>query len=227
MSVARTPTLAGSGVALGAALVSVAALADAPRQLAPVATVGVGLLVVGTGGALQASGRRIAGRATALTGFAVGLAGVGLAASVPATLFAQAVLSVGLFGAYALLMALYPVRRALSRPLVVVGTVMLVAAAALDSVLAGVATHRLLASVTAAVVAWDASERAITLGEQVGRRARTAGVELLRSGASVALGAFACVVSFVAFGATPAVLPPATLALLLAAALLAMGSLFG
>jgi hypothetical protein len=227
MSPARTPTLAGAGVALGAALVSVAALVDAPRQLVPVATVGAGLLVVATGVALQGNGQHVAGRATSLAGFGIGLAGVGLATSVPGSLFAQVVLSAGLLGAYALLMALYPVRRAWSRPLVVVGTVLLVGAAALDSVLRGVPVSRLLASVTTALVAWDAAERAITLGEQVGRRARTTTVELLRGGATVAVGALACAVSFVAFGATPAVLPTTTLALLLAAALVAMAAVSG
>ncbi|WP_327053264.1 DUF7519 family protein [Halomicrococcus gelatinilyticus] len=226
MSVERTPTLAGAGVALGAALGAVAALVDAPRQLVPFAAVGVGLLVVGAGVALQANDRRIAGRVAALVGFGVGLAGLGLAASVPGGLFAQVVLATGLLGAYALSLGLYPVRRAWSRPLAVVGTALLVGAAALDSVLHGIPVPRLLASVTAALVAWDAAERAITLGEQVGRRARTATVELLRGGATATVGALACVVSLAAFGATPAVLPTATLALLLAVALLATTSLF-
>lgn len=60
-------------------------------------------------------------------------------------------------------------------------------AAALVTALGGGAPMRPVFAVAAALVAWDLGEHAIALGEQLGRRADTARLELLHAAGSVAV----------------------------------------
>lgn len=84
----------------------------------------------------------------------------------------------------------------------------------------------LLASLAAAVVAWDAGEQAINLGEQLGRNARTWSVEVSHTAGTTAFGGLAIGAAMTIHRADVTGLPIESLLLLLAAAVVLMVALY-
>ncbi len=73
------------------------------------------------------------------------------------------------------------------RGLVTLGSTLLVAGVLVAGV-EGAPTLLVLSGVVAGVFAWDVGQNALELGEQLGREAETARVELLHAGTSAAVG---------------------------------------
>jgi hypothetical protein len=84
----------------------------------------------------------------------------------------------------------------------------------------------LLVSLAAAIVAWDAGEQAINVGEQLGRTARTWPSEVVHSLGSTVYGALSVGTAVVLFQADVTGLPLESLLLLLAAAVVLMVALY-
>lgn len=222
----RDPALPGSAVAVVAALVAVAALAATERRGLPIATYAASLLAGALGASLRRRGRRFLGGATGLLGVGGGLASLGLAATLPGTLGVQVAMTAGLTGVTLFVLAVVPLRRGWSRGLALFGTVVLVGCVVLAVVLGAVGGPRAVGAVTASLVAWDAAERARTLGAEVGRGAATASVEVTRAKGALAVGLAGAGLALAAYGTTPAQLPAPVLAALLGAALVWMAALF-
>jgi hypothetical protein len=133
---------------------------------------------------------------------AVGLGGVGLAsaAGLPFAAVGLVGTAVGLFGAS---------RAWLARG----GT--LAVAGVLVAGARGAAPEPLLVGLLGAVLAWDVGEHGLGLGEQLGREADTARVEVVHAAASLAVGAGATVVGYGTFLAASGGQPVAALVFLL------------
>lgn len=222
----RDPAPLGGAVTLIAALAGVAVLAGSVRQLLPVASYAASLLVVVVGASLRRRDRRLFGGATTLFGFGAVLASLGLAAALPESLGVQVTLTAGLSGATLFVLAVFPLRREWSRGLARFGTVVLVGCTVLAVVLETVGDLRAVVAVAATLVAWDAAERARTMGEEVGRGAATAGVELTRAGGTLAIATAGAGFALAAYGTTPAELPASVLAVLFGATLVWMAALY-
>lgn len=80
--------------------------------------------------------------------------------------------------------------------------------------LAGVPVEPLLLGSASAVLAWDAGERAITVGEQLGRTASTARIELLHATATAFVGSWSVGITYLAFSRLSVSYPLSSIVLL-------------
>jgi hypothetical protein len=192
------PTRPGGVLALLAAVGVVAAAtaggAEAGGQ-ADAASLGLGLaaelvgvaLLVGAAAAHR-RGRAVVAGLLLLAGVGGLVGGVVAVVTGPGTLPTRLVAGTGVAGVGVLGAGVAPVRSDRARGLVTAGAAVLTVAVVLGGVLTDVGALPLLGAMVAAVVAWDAGERAVSLGEQVGVRARTWPVEVTRTTATALYG---------------------------------------
>lgn len=219
------PTWPGTLLALCGGSVALGVLVP-PSYHRAVAAVALGgfCLVAGVRGVR--TGRRLLG--------GVGIvAGCGLALAAPAVFLVGALgygtgttVLAGLLGLFVLPLALAPVRRGRERALLTIGTGLLVLAVAVTGVSQRASLPTLLVAIVAAVWAWDIGEGAVSLGEQVGVRARTVEVELAHGGASVAVGGVGAGAALAVHRVGATGLPLAVVVVLLVAALTLLVALY-
>jgi hypothetical protein len=222
----KRPTLTSSVLAVSAALVVVAVLAPSDA-LAGLGVEFVGLAVVVAGTALTRRGHRVAGSVVAAVGVATALGGVAAAAATTNGFDELLVALPGACGVAVLGVALAPVRGGGSRTAVKLGTGLVYVSVLAAGLFRLAPLQTLLVATVGTVVAWDAGDRAIVLGKQVGRVARTRRLEAVRSGTGLLVGALAVVVAPVVVGAGTSGLPLSALAALLVAVLLLTAALHG
>ncbi|NHN49829.1 hypothetical protein G9464_19870 [Halostella sp. JP-L12] len=190
------PTPVGAVLAVVAALAAVVVVANAESQLFALGVEVVAVAAIGAGAGLRERGRD-AGRARAPVGWLLLLVGVGAAAAAvalaitePERLSRQLELVPGLLGVTALALGVRPAsrRKIRARYLVGTGAALVVIAAFTSGVIYGAGRVPLLAATALAVLAWDAGEQSISLGEQVGRRGKTAAVAVVHVGAAAVVG---------------------------------------
>ncbi|MFC7157948.1 hypothetical protein ACFQPA_21245 [Halomarina halobia] len=225
--VVHRPRRLSGGIAVLAALLAVALVADEAEQLAAVGASFAGVAVLALGAALRRRGSRLAGLPVALAGLAASLAAVAVAVGVALTdgVTARGEL-VGLLGVPLLALGLVPISRRAARRLISAGFALVVVGTVFSATVGGASTLSLLGSLVAAVVAWDAGERAINLGDQLGTDARTWPVELAHSGATAAFGCVSVALALALSEANVTGVPLAGLALLLGAAVTLMVVLY-
>ena len=189
------PAPAGAVLAVAAAVVGVAVVANTEAQLLAIGTEVVAVAALGAGAELRERGRRgglaaPAGWLLLLVGVGAAVAALALAVVEPDRLSRQLELVPGLIGVTLLALGVRPAsdRRIRSRYLVGAGAAFVVIAAFTSGVIYGAGRTSLLVATALAVLAWDAGEQAVSLGEQVGRRAETAAVTLVHVGASAVVG---------------------------------------
>lgn len=85
---------------------------------------------------------------------------------------------------------------------------------------AGLAPLPMLVAAGAAVVAWDAGEQGLGLGEQLGRKAATTRVQAVHTGATAAVGTLVGVVGYAVYDVASAGQPTTAIVLLVGAAIL-------
>ena len=192
------PTRPGGVLALLAAVGVVAAATAGgagPGSLADAASLELGLAAELGGVALLVAAAAVRRRGHAVVAGLLLLAGVGgvvggvlVVATGPGTLPTRLVAGTGVAGVGVLGAGVAPVRSDRARGLVTAGAAVLTVAVVLGGVLTDVGALPLLGAMVAAVVAWDAGERAVSLGEQVGVRGRTWPVEVTRTAATALYG---------------------------------------
>ncbi|ELZ30944.1 hypothetical protein C474_10796 [Halogeometricum pallidum JCM 14848] len=194
------PTRPGGVLAVLAAVLVVAAVtgsgaADSAGAgpLAGVPLVGLGLSLLGVAGLVAAAAVRRRGHA--VVGGLLLLAGAGgVVAAVAATatgaeaLSERLVTGAGVAGVALVGAGVAPLRSNRAGGLVTVGAAVLTVSVVLAGLLTETGATPLLVAMVAAVVAWDAGERAVSLGEQVGVAARTWPVEVGRTAATAGYG---------------------------------------
>jgi hypothetical protein len=195
-------------------------------QFALVVVGGAGALLVLAGSVVGRRWGRLPGRTLSLSGALVAWLPVGLALVFPAGLLERAVLVGVSFAPLALSLGLYPLYTRRARTVAGVGIAALLGGVVLRGWAGGIGRSHLLAAVALTIVAWDAADRAVGLGADVGRGASTVDVALTRTGGSLAVGACATLIATGLYGLTPATVPVASLALLLATLLVGLLALY-
>ncbi|MFC6838461.1 DUF7519 family protein [Halomarina ordinaria] len=223
--VVRRPRPVSGALAVGGALAAVASVANAPAQLAAVGVSLAGVALLALGVAVFRRGARVVGASVGLLGVlaSFGALGVGLALTTAVTQRAELV---GLLGVPVLALGVVPLRRRVARRLVSTGVAFVVVGTVLSAATSAASVPASLASLVCAVVAWDAGERAVNLGDQLGADARTWPVELAHSGWSAAVGGASVGLALALFEMDVTGVPIAGLVLLLAAAVTLMVVLY-
>lgn len=211
------PTIPGSVLAVAAAAVAVAVVADTPTQWRALGLEIAGLACVAVGYVAWRRESLIGVVAGLLAGASLVAAGFGLAITGPVTIVHRLELLPGMVGLVVLLAGLLPVRVGRERTLVVVGTALVFVGVATSGVVRGATLFRLLVAGIATVVAWDLGEQAISLGRQVGRDADTYRVELVHLGGTAVAGTGVLVATLVVYRMDVTGLSLAGLAVLLVA----------
>ena len=220
MTFRALPRREPAALSLLAGTIAVGAIANAPNQLAAlvVEVLGLAACLAGLGwyrrGApLLGIGVAAFGGLVALVALVAGLAGVGSPPQVFESLF-------GMLGLGALALGLGPIRVGSERALVTLGTAGTLLGVLLSSILHGAGTLALLVAAVACVVAWDAGEQAVGLGEQVGTDAAALRASVVHPAATAGVGAVGVVAAVLVDGLGVSGLSlPALLALLAAAGL--------
>jgi hypothetical protein len=190
-SATHRPTTVASGIAVVAALVAVGLLGTTDVQRLALGVDVAGLLVLALGGAAWHRGHRLVGGLVALAGVGLSLASVGVVVLQGETVSARVEIAPGLFGTLLVACGVLPVWKRFARTFVSAGAAFLVLTIGLTGLVHGAGLLALLGSFAATVVAWDAGEQAINLGEQVGVDARTWPVEVGHSGVTALYGCIA------------------------------------
>jgi hypothetical protein len=164
----RLPTVTSSVVAVVAAGGAVGLLADTAIQRRLLAAVFVGVAAVGVGGRLRTHFGRPIGLAIAVVGSLVVALGVWATLVAPSQFGHRLELVPGLVGLWVLVVALVPIRAAWSRRLIDLGTGLVFAGVLVSGVLRDASTTALLLAAAATILAWDAADNAVSLGNQIG-----------------------------------------------------------
>ena len=213
----RRPTRVASALAVGVALLAMWKLGASSLALV-LELVGIAAFAGGFG--LWRREWLISG---ALVGFA-GIAGVvgslAVAFSGIARLSGFIRLIPGLLGVFVLALALVPVRGSGSRTLVKVGTALVFVGVLASGIFNAVTLGTLLVAGAATVVAWDAGEHAINVGEHLGRGRDTRETELVHVVGTGVVAFVAVEAAKFSAGVGPSSLSLASLALLLVAIVL-------
>jgi hypothetical protein len=172
----RRPTRLASALAIGIALTAMWKLGVATSALA-LEAVGVAALASGFG--LWRRDWKIAGALVGTLGVAGFVGALGLAFAEIAGMSGLIRLVPGLIGVLVLALALVPVRGSGSRTLVKVGTGLIFLGVLASGIFNAVSLGVLLLAGTATVVAWDAGEHAINVGEHLGRGRDTRETEIV------------------------------------------------
>lgn len=120
----------------------------------------------------------------------------GVVATLASTPFLAAALPLGFAGVTFLGIGLFVTE---SRSWISLGVVGLFVAVLVVGVFGAAPTSLLLVSTVAVLVAWDAGQHAVTIGEQFGRTPPTRRGELLHAGASVVVGVLAAAVVYAVY----------------------------
>jgi hypothetical protein len=225
MTTHRPAPLSGAlSVVAAAVAVGLVAAAPAQRTALLVTAAGVGPLAVGLES--RRRGRAAFGAVLVLLGVCVVGAGFALGLHRPARRTEVVELLPGLAGLCLLALGLGPLWAGRERLLASAGTGLVVVCVLVSGVVYGADAGTLLGAGVLAVLAWDLAEQAVNLGEQVGREARTAGVEVVHGGATLFVGGAGVVLARRIAAVDADGLPPVVLAGLLVAAFALAAALY-
>lgn len=185
VTVSKRPSWVSSLLAVVVAAYAVSLVGHEPVVQTGLTVEVGGLVVVALGATLARRGWRIIGIPVVVTGLAVVVGGIGYAlASLGRP---QALLDVlpGFIGVALVGLALAPIRGTGSRWSLRVGVGLAFVAVLASSVLQETTTAEQVMTGTLCIVAWDLGENAISVGKQLGRRARTWSIEVVHGFATV------------------------------------------
>jgi hypothetical protein len=220
------PAPLSAALSVLAAAAAVALVATAPAQRLALLLVVAGLVPLAGGIELARRGHVLLGVVVGLLGIGAVGGGIGLGYLRLAGFTLVVELLPGLVGLAVLTLALGPVRQGRERLLLSAGTGLVFVTLLVSGVLYETDVRTLLAAGVLTVLSWDLAERAVNLGEQVGREARSYPVELVHGGATLAVGGVAVVLTQFIAGANVQGLPLLALAGLLAAAFTLLAALY-
>lgn len=213
--ITKHPSHASGSIALLAVLCAVGLSTNHPLQRTIVAIEAVGMVILLGSSVAQQRGRRGSGLSLLLAGSVTVSIALGLGVVFPGRLIERGALIGGMLGPVLMILAVYPLRATWSRPLTWLGAALLISVLMIRGWVAQIGQTRLLGAVVMTVVAWDAAEQAITLGNDVGRSARTFVVSITHTIASLTVGIIAITITTGMYGITPATIPLVSVLLLL------------
>lgn len=225
--VSKRPAWSGTvgGVVVAATALAVMIGSGPARAVIGLEVVGIGL--AGAGVLLADRCCPLGGRVLTLTGAGLALAAIPIAVvAVPAESVVFALIP-GLVGLFVLAAALRPVRATWARSLVKLGTSFVFVGVVMAALFRLAPANRVLVGAGLVVVAWDVSDNAIGIGEQLGTGAATRQIELVHAGASLAVAAVGVVAAAAVEGVSIGASSLEAFVLLLVAVILLSLSLHG
>ncbi|MCO8247056.1 MULTISPECIES: hypothetical protein [unclassified Haladaptatus] len=213
----QRPTRVASALAVGIALLAMWELGASSLALV-LELAGVAALAGGVG--LWRREWLISGALVGVVGVAGVVGALAVASAGIARLSGFIRLIPGLIGVFVLALALVPVRGTGSRTLVKVGTALVFIGVLASGIFNAVTLGTLLVAGAATVVAWDAGEHAINVGEHLGRGRDTREIELVHIVGSGVVAFVAVEAAKFSGGVGPSGLSLASLVLLLVAIVL-------
>lgn len=197
------PTPASSALAIAAALVVVGFLQRGSAVWLPLLGEAIGVAVLGVGVLVfYRRGREVLATATVVLGVAVTAAAVLAFATGGHRNSVMIIVIPGMLGTFLLALGLFPLNGSGSRGLVKAGAA-LVFVSVLAAGLFRAPTVTVLGAGVGTVLAWDAGEQAINVGEQLGQDAETKAIELTHFAGSVLVGGTALLTGVVLAGVSP------------------------
>jgi hypothetical protein len=227
VDVANTrPTRLSGGLAALAALAAVGVLATAAIRPALIAEA-IALVLLAGGIEAAHRGRRLLGALVAGAGVVGVVGSVAWVWALGGDLLTLVEFAPGMVGAFLIALGVAPVRGQGSRRLVQAGAGLVFLTVLFGGTVLRPGLETLLLSGGATIVAWDAGENAIGVGEQLGRRADTRRIEAVHAVATVAVVGASVLAGLVVRGVGTPGLPLAELIALLIGVVLLAGALHG
>ena len=225
-SVVKQPTYAGSALAVVTAACVTGVLASQPIQLSIVGVEAVGALLLLGSGLVRRRGHRVLGGGLIVVGCGLICLTLALSLLVPAGLFERIAFLGGALATACVVLGVFPLRKSWAGGLVGLGITLFSCSLVLLVWVSNPSGLQVLLGVGLTIVTWDMGEHAITLGDDVGRSARTYQVAVTHFVGSLGVGLTAGTVALVVSRVEVPALPTAALALLLGAVLLLLLVLF-
>lgn len=225
-SVVKQPTYAGSAFAVLAAACVTGVLASQPIQVSIAGVEAVGALLLLGSGLVRRRGHRVLGGGLVLAGCGLVCLAIGLSLLAPGGLFERIAFLGGALATACVVLGVFPLRQSWTRSLVGLGIVLFSCSLVFLAWASNPSGLELLLGVGLTIVTWDVAEHAITLGNDVGRSARTYPVTVTHLVGSLGVGLAAGTVALLVARVQLPAIPIATLALLLGAVLLLLLVLF-
>ena len=226
VSVVKQPAYAGCALAVVAAACVTGVLASQPIQLSIAGIEAIGALLLLGSGLVRRREHWMLGGGLVIVGCGLVCLTLGLSLFVPVGLFERIAFFGGSFAMACVILGVYPLRKSWARGFVGLGIVLFSCSLAFLVWVSNPSGLQVLLGVGLTIVTWDMGEHAITLGDDVGRSARTYHVTMAHFAGSLGVGFVAGAVALVGSRVELPALPIATLALLLGAVLLLLLVLF-
>lgn len=215
-SIPKRPSHASGGIALLAGLCTTWISTSHSLQLIIVGIEAVGTVILLASSVARQRESHVWQLLLVFTGSSIVSIAIGLSVVFPGSLIDRGAFISGMLGPVLLILAVYPLRTTWSRPIAGIGTTLLLSSVLIRGWLEQIGQIHLLGAVMMTLLAWDAAEQAITLGNDVGRGARTAVVSITHTIGSLTVGIVAMTITTAVYGTTPTTIPPLAVAILLA-----------
>lgn len=222
----RHPKLVSIVISLGAGVAAVLLVANNSGQSQAVILQTVGLAVFVLGVTAHRKRHPFVGWLLSIVGIGIALVAIGLGLIQAGTPSAEMELLPGMVGLVILAVGVTGIRDGWERGLIAAGTAGLLVGLLMSGLVHGATTAALLGSAVATVVAWDAGEQGVNLGEQVGSRAVTWSSELAHVAGTTLVGVIGVTLAFGAYGIGVDDVPLAGLFLLLIGAVTLTAALY-
>ncbi len=226
LAVVQQPAYAGSALAVVAAACVTGVLASQPVQLSIAGVEAVGALLLLGSGLVRRRGHPWVGGVLVV----IGCGGVCLALVMgllaPSGLFERIAFLGGTLATAFVTLGVFPLRQSWARGFNGFAAVLFSCSLALLAWVSNPSDLQVLLGVGFTIMAWDMAEYAITLGEDVGRSARTYPVTGVHFAGSLGVGLAASIVALVGGNIALPAIPIATLTLLLSAIVVLLLVLF-
>ena len=225
-SAVKQPTYAGSVLAVLAAACVTGVLASQPVQVSIAGVGAVGAFLLLGSGLVHRRGHRVLGSGLVLAGCGLVCLALGLSLLSPGGLFERIAFFGGTLAMACVVLGVFPLRQSWAGSLVGFGIVLFSCSLVFLAWISDLGSLHLLLGVGLTIVTWDMAEYAITLGNDVGRSARTYPVTVIHFVGSLGVGIAGGTIALVVDSVQLPAIPIAALALLLGAVLLLLLVLF-
>lgn len=220
------PAYAGGVLAVVAAVSATGTLAPALLHVSIAGVEGVGALLLLGSGLFRRRGHPVVGGGLVVTGCALVCLSLALGAFATGGSLARIPFLGGLLATVFVTLGVVPLRRSWARGCNRLAAVLFSCCVVFSAWAADPTDFQVVAGSALLLVAWDAAEHSITLGEDVGRSAQTRQVAVVHAAGSLVVGLAAGIVVFVARWLELPAVPDAAFALLLSAILMSLLVLF-
>lgn len=212
--ITKQPSPESGGIAILVVFCAAGLSTSHPLQVSIVGVEAMGAFLLLGGWVVRDREGRGSGYVFYLAGSLLVSLALGMSVVFPGEPIERAALVAGTVGPAIVLLAVSPLCTSCSHSLTGLGTSLLMGGVMIRGWLEQIGQLHVFVAVVMTILAWDTAEQAITLGNDVGRDARTVLVTITHTVGTLSIGAFAILVTAGVYGVTPATIPVVGLALL-------------